>query len=139
MADEYRAGNERVVGGNGSPGHARCRPHQPATCFLGTLSPFAIKLQQKEFPKKGIGSITGEIYFWSTLGSIFGSLFTGFVLIPQFGINHIIISVAVILTVLGLLPLLKTGFPNKTFLIVILLTCSAFFLTKFYPYLEKAL
>jgi spermidine synthase len=98
--------------------------------FLGTLSPFAIKLQQKEFPKKGIGSITGEIYFWSTFGSIFGSLFTGFILIPRFGINQIIIAVALTLTVLGLLPLLKTGFPKKTVLVVTMLACFGFFLTK---------
>ena len=57
--------------------------------LLGTLSPFAIKLQGQHFPEKGIGTITGEIFFWSTLGSIFGSLFAGFVLIPQFGINQI--------------------------------------------------
>jgi len=75
--------------------------------LLGTLSPFAIKLQEQHFPKKGIGSISGEIFFWSTLGSIFGSLFTGFVLIPHFGISQIILAVAIILILLGFFPLLK--------------------------------
>lgn len=82
--------------------------------LLGTLSPFAIKLQEQNFPDKGIGSITGEIFFWSTLGSIFGSLFTGFVLIPQFGIEQIILAVAIILIVLGFLPLLKIGILKKS-------------------------
>src|SRR3989344_7026318 len=68
--------------------------------LLGTLSPFAIKLQKQYFPEKGIGSITGEIFFWSTLGSIFGSLLAGFVLIPQFGISQIILAVAIILIIL---------------------------------------
>ncbi len=88
--------------------------------LLGTLSPFAIKLQGQNFPEKGIGSITGEIFFWSTLGSIFGSLFTGFVLIPQFGISQIILAVAIILTILGLFPLLKIGILKKSIFKVIL-------------------
>ncbi len=82
--------------------------------ILGTLSPFTIKLQEKYFPDKGIGSISGEIFFWSTLGSIFGSLFTGFFLIPHFGINQIILGVAIALILLGLLPLIKLGLAKKT-------------------------
>ncbi|OGC45428.1 hypothetical protein A2V49_03075, partial [candidate division WWE3 bacterium RBG_19FT_COMBO_34_6] len=88
--------------------------------LLGTLSPFAIKLQRQYFPKKGIGSITGEIFFWSTLGSIFGSLFTGFVLIPRFGINQIILSVAIILILLGLIPLIRLGLSKKKIFKIIL-------------------
>lgn len=88
--------------------------------LLGTLSPFAIKLQGQHFPEKGIGSITGEIFFWSTLGSIFGSLFAGFVLIPQFGISQIILAVAIILIILGFFPLLKIGILKKSIFKVIL-------------------
>jgi MFS family permease len=84
--------------------------------LLGTLSPFAIKLQQKYFPEKGMGSITGEIFFWSTLGSIFGSLFTGFVLIALFGINQIVLAVAVVLIILGSFPLLKGDQKKNQFL-----------------------
>ncbi len=75
--------------------------------LLGMLSPFAIKLQELRLPKRGIGSITGEIFFWSTLGSIFGSLLAGFVLIPQFGISHIILVTGIILIILGLFPIIK--------------------------------
>ncbi len=82
--------------------------------LLGTLSPFAIKLQEQYFSDKGIGSIAGEIFFWSTLGSIFGSLFAGFVLIPQFGINTIVMVVAVTLIILGLSPLIKIGMRKKS-------------------------
>lgn len=88
--------------------------------LLGTLSPFAIKLQGQHFPEKGIGSITGEIFFWSTLGSIFGSLFTGFILIPRFGINQIILAVAIILIILGFFPLLKIGIFKKSIFKIIL-------------------
>ena len=68
--------------------------------LLGTLSPFAIKLQELNAPDKGIGSIAGEIFFWSTLGSIFGSLATGFIFIPKFGINQIVIATSLVLCVL---------------------------------------
>lgn len=81
--------------------------------LLGTLSPFAIKLQTQYFPEKGIGSITGKIFFWSTVGSIFGSLLAGFVLIPQFGINEIVIAVAVMLIALGACPLIKKNAYQK--------------------------
>ena len=77
--------------------------------LLGMLSPFAIKLQVVRFPGIGIGAVTGGIFFWSTVGSIFGSLFAGFVLIPRFGIDIIVLGVAVTLGIVGMLPLLRTG------------------------------
>ncbi|NTU98674.1 fused MFS/spermidine synthase [Candidatus Falkowbacteria bacterium] len=77
--------------------------------LLGMLSPYAIKLQVKNFPDEGIGSISGGVFFWSTLGSIFGSLLAGFVLIPHFGVSQITISVAVLLVVVGLVPLVLMG------------------------------
>lgn len=73
--------------------------------LLGTLSPFAIKLQSLRLPSDGIGSVAGGVFFWSTFGSIFGSLFAGFVLIPHFGINQIVITVGSLLTVMGLFSL----------------------------------
>ena len=82
--------------------------------FLGMLSPFAIKLQESRFPQKGIGEISGGIFFWSTLGSIFGSLLAGFVLIPKFGISQIVLAVAAVLAVLGLAPLIRLGVDKKT-------------------------
>lgn len=83
--------------------------------LLGTLSPFAIKLQHIAFPEKGAGSIAGEIFFWSTLGSIAGSLGAGFVLIPKFGISNIILSVGAVLTVLGFLPLFIMNSKSKIY------------------------
>lgn len=74
--------------------------------LLGTLSPYAVKLQSVHFPEQGIGSAAGTIFFWSTLGSIVGSLAAGFVLIPNFGIDQILIATGVGLFLLGLIPLL---------------------------------
>src|SRR3989338_934368 len=81
--------------------------------LLGTLSPYAVKLQSVQFPKQGVGSIAGKIFFWSTLGSIIGSLLAGFVLIPNFGIDHIFIATGVVLFLLGFIPLMIFGFDKK--------------------------
>jgi len=80
--------------------------------FLGMLSPFAVKLQSVNCPDKGVGKVAGEIFFWSTLGSITGSLLAGFVLIPRFGIDRILIANGMMLFVLGFVPLLtlRAGF-----------------------------
>lgn len=73
--------------------------------WFGTLSPLGLKLQQSRFPEVGIGRIAGEMSFWSTMGSITGSLLTGLVLIPLFGISSIVLVTGIFLGLLGLVPL----------------------------------
>lgn len=81
--------------------------------LLGMLSPYAIKLQSVYVPAQGVGSIAGKIFFWSTLGSIIGSLLAGFVLIPRFGIDQIIVGNGILLFLLGLVPLIALGTEKK--------------------------
>ncbi|HBC70813.1 TPA: hypothetical protein DCZ46_02530 [Candidatus Campbellbacteria bacterium] len=81
--------------------------------LLGTLSPYAIKLQSVQFPDQGVGDVSGKIFFWSTLGSILGSLLSGFVLIPHFGIDYIFIATGTTLFILGFVPLLIFGLEKK--------------------------
>ncbi len=88
----------------------------PPAFVLGMLSPFAIKLYADMFPQKGIGNVAGEIFFWSTLGSIVGSLSAGFLLIPHMGVSAIILSVGVILIALGAFPLIRMGIYKRTLL-----------------------
>lgn len=70
--------------------------------FLGMLSPFVIKLEQKFAENEGIGSLSGKVFFWSTLGSITGSLLAGFVLIPHFGVQESMTGVSLLLIAMGL-------------------------------------
>lgn len=77
--------------------------------LLGMLSPFAIKLQESRFPDYGVGKLSGEIFFASTLGSILGSLATGFYLIPNFGINTIVNGVGITLIVVGFVGWFASG------------------------------
>ena len=72
--------------------------------FLGTLSPFAIKLNAEGYHK--IGHKSGEVFFWSTVGSILGSIISGFFLIPNFGIDSIILFTGIFLCLLGFLGLM---------------------------------
>ncbi len=75
---------------------------------LGTLSPFAIALQKLRVPD-GIGTVSGEIFFWSTCGSIVGSLLTGFVLVPSFGVDRIIVATGALLLVFGAAMMLRSS------------------------------
>lgn len=95
--------------------------------LLGMLSPFAIKLQSIQLPQKGVGSVSGDIFFWSTVGSISGSLLAGFLLIPNFGINQIIIFNSVILFFLGFVPFIILGSGKKHFNNRLLFLCFIIF------------
>ena len=81
--------------------------------ILGMLSPYAIKLQKESMPQEGLGKLTGDIFFWSTLGSIFGSLLAGFYLIPHMGVDKIFISSSLALIILGLVGLKMSSSIDK--------------------------
>ena len=71
------------------------------SALLGAVSPLGIKLHTMVNPKKGVGAVAGEIFFWSTAGSIAGSLLAGFVLVPFWGVGRIIIGTGAGLLLLG--------------------------------------
>lgn len=114
--------------------------------LLGMLSPFAIKLHHVKSSESGvlqdakqfnivnkqdkIGSQSGEVFFWSTLGSIAGSLLSGFVFIPHFGINFIITITGIILGIWGLCGFFisQNKKPKVLTLIVLFFLYGVFFL-----------
>ncbi len=73
----------------------------PSSYLMGKLSPFAITLAKADSPETGLGHITGGIFFWSTAGSIAGSLLAGFVLIPHLGVRSILVLTTIVVLVLG--------------------------------------
>lgn len=81
--------------------------------FLGMLSPFAIKLGQLEYPHTGTGTISGRVFFWSTCGSLFGTIFTAFVLIPQLGLNAIIFGTTLAVLLIGTIGKILTDGASK--------------------------
>jgi hypothetical protein len=79
----------------------------PALFALGATSPIAVRLMVREVA--ATGRAAGLAYAVSTLGSLLGTLAIGFVLVPQLGTNEIITALAVMLTVLGLTLVARTG------------------------------
>lgn len=70
--------------------------------LLGVVSPYVIKLQSQISKNDEIGTVVGMTFFWGTFGSIFGSLLTGFVLVPYLGVTKSVVSTGVILVLLGI-------------------------------------
>jgi spermidine synthase len=56
--------------------------------FLGMVTPVALKLRAHSL--KDIGATAGSLYALSSVGSVVGALLTGFVLIPELGIDVIL-------------------------------------------------
>ena len=79
------------------------------TVFLGMLSPFAIALQHQYTPNAGHGKVAGNIFFWSTLGSIAGSLLTAFYFIPTFPLSVVWSGVGFSLVLCGALCRVAAG------------------------------
>jgi len=87
----------------------------PPSLLLGMVSPFAIRLAAKSFEK--LGKASGNLYALSTLGSIVGTFVTVFVLIPEFGVNKIIVALGMTLLVVAFLGL---GHRMKVFVLLVL-------------------
>jgi spermidine synthase len=69
--------------------------------FMGTVSPYAIKLAASSLAT--IGNTAGLIYAISTAGSIVGALFTAFYLIQVIGVRSILYSSGITLMALAVL------------------------------------
>jgi hypothetical protein len=67
--------------------------------FMGTVSPYAIKLAASSLAT--IGNTAGLIYAISTAGSIVGALLTSFYLIQMIGVRSILYSLGVTLMALA--------------------------------------
>jgi spermidine synthase len=69
--------------------------------LMGMVSPYAIRLRLTRV--EDAGRTAGDLYAISTLASVAGALLTGFVLIPELGVNRLILSIgAALLLAAGL-------------------------------------
>jgi spermidine synthase/MFS family permease len=69
--------------------------------LLGIDSPYVIKLLSQEVSKDESGEVVGATFFWSTAGSITGSIAAGFFLIPTFGLKETMMGTGIVVTLLG--------------------------------------
>jgi spermidine synthase len=86
------------------------------TVLLGMVSPYAIRLSANDLVN--LGYVSGSLSSINTAGSIFGTFFTVFVLIPNFGTREIIYSIGVLL-IAG--SLIDRDWKDRLFLMFIIL------------------
>lgn len=101
--------------------------------MLATVSPICVKLKNNE--EMQVGTVSGKISSISTIGSIFGTFFAGFVLIPQIGVSNIILGSSILLSILAI-----SVYPNKTVksIIYVIITIVAIIVFTFFgKYLFK--
>ena len=72
----------------------------PSTC-LGTISPVMVKYALEE--RRRVGNTVGVIYALASMGSIFGTFLSGFLLIPLLGIKTILCLISFAIASLALL------------------------------------
>jgi len=72
----------------------------PASVLAGLVSPYALKL--KIINLDSSGKTAGNLYALSTIGSIAGTFFAGFFLIPTFGTSNIVFGLAITLIILSI-------------------------------------
>lgn len=84
--------------------------------LLAAVSPIAVKI--KNNAPDNVGATSGKISSLSTIGSIFGTFFAGFILIPNLGVRTIILGCSVLLWILSFI-LFKNK--NKKYYILIII------------------
>lgn len=78
------------------------------TLFFGMSFPILIKMVSDGF--ENIGRATGQIYASNTLGAILGSLFMGFLILPELGSQKSLLLIASMNLFLGVLLFLKGSY-----------------------------
>ncbi len=92
----------------------------PASVLLGMISPYALKLKLENV--NTAGTTAGNLYALSTVGSIFGTFFGGFLLIPHVGSERILILLALTLLLVAVAVDSKKFLKTKLIFIALFLT-----------------
>jgi spermidine synthase len=73
----------------------------PPLTLLGMVSPYAIRLKASSL--KVVGRTAGNLYAISTVASVVAAVATGFILIPNLGVNEFTLAIGYALLVVGLI------------------------------------
>lgn len=90
--------------------------------FLGTVSPYAVKLKMKNLDSSG--RTVGNLYAVSTLGSIAGTFSAGFFLIPFLGTTKILYLISILLVFSSILVSFKHYLRIKAISLFLYLICA---------------
>lgn len=72
----------------------------PASIFYGMVGPYAVKIISKS---DDAGRSSGEVFSLSTIGSIIGSIGTGFILVPVMELSHIFILAGLLMFICAII------------------------------------
>ncbi len=89
--------------------------------FLGMVLPYSIRLRSARLDK--VGSIAGNLFALSTIGSIIGTFLTGFVLISHFGNTFILFLLCVLLSFASLFLCVQNFTKSKMGMILLFSFC----------------
>lgn len=90
----------------------------PTSLLLGMVSPYTVKLKMHSVHTSG--STVGSLYALSTIGSIAGTFFAGFYLIPSFGTTRLLYTLAVCLLALSVFIAFHHAFSKKLLFLVVI-------------------
>jgi spermidine synthase len=79
----------------------------PSATVLSAVPPAVIKLQLRDLDQTG--ATVGQLSAWSTAGAIFGTFFTGFVLVATAGVSTLIVTTGLLLLASGVALALFAG------------------------------
>jgi predicted membrane-bound spermidine synthase len=88
----------------------------PSLFLLGTVGPFIIRLITGQ--RETVSSVSGRVFAVSTVGSLFGALATGFILIPNYGVQAIFTFCGTLLIILALLGNFRPKFIGYTLILI---------------------
>lgn len=89
----------------------------PGSVFLGAINPYAVKLRLSSLETGG--RVVGRMSALGTLGSIAGTFFAGFFLVPYFGSSQVIWFLVCLLLVVSLFLGKKHFLKSKTLFIAV--------------------
>ena len=75
----------------------------PPLLGLASVGPFVVKLSTRDLDRVGV--TVGRVTAVSTLGSVLGTISTGYVLIPEIGVDRSLVGIAALLAALSCLGL----------------------------------
>lgn len=101
----------------------------PPTFLMGFAFPYAVKCVMMNSDAESVASRVGRLYAVNTLGAIFGSFLTGFILLPVLGIAHSIWVMGAIQAAMGALLIIKDNVPAQKKLVWSVLAAAALLIT----------
>ncbi|MFQ5951222.1 MAG: spermidine synthase, partial [Candidatus Geothermarchaeales archaeon] len=104
----------------------------PPAVLLGMLAPYAVRIATDTLTS--LGNVAGNLYSLSTVGSIFGTFFTVFVLIPSFEIRSIVFGLGLSLMAVSLLGLTRGPLLLFLFIAILLLSPLSSFAVGLYSH-----